>query len=148
MNPTVVLIGTNEYRASLKRKLKEHHFVIGGELADSSGIRLLPHLQPDIVVVDVASPAINPMTVLPRLAALPNAPAIVAIGATTSAAEHDLLLELGATTVVAPDALDTLVSALECIHPPTVPAAVAAATTPRWSWLWRGVDLQPELRPR
>ena len=100
---SLVLIGGDERCAQIKSWLCDRRDItLAAEFRDSSGLRLLSHLAPDIVVLDCAAPGINALVVLPWLRALPGVRNIIALGASDSPSEQRLMLELGAVAYAAP----------------------------------------------
>ena len=100
---SLVLIGGDERRAQVKEWLRERREIaLVAELNDNSGLRLMPHLAPDIVVLDCAAPGINALIVLPWLRMLPGVRHIIALGASDSPVEQRLMLELGAVAYAGP----------------------------------------------
>lgn len=103
---SVVLVGGGYRRAFAKRLLK--HPLAGrvkvvGELASGRRVELLSELElelePEAVVLDCASEGINPLTLLPRLAALEGHPRIIALMDGAANLEEQTLLDLGADVV-------------------------------------------------
>lgn len=99
---SVVLVGEGYRRAFAKRLLK--HPLAGrvkvvGELASGRRVELLSELEPEAVVLDCASEGINPLTLLPRLAALEGHPRIIALMDGAANLEEQTLLDLGADVV-------------------------------------------------
>jgi CheY-like chemotaxis protein len=73
-----------------------------GEIAELSALRLVAALRPEVLLLDGAASAINPLTALAWLHALPDAPRVVYLAGTASGSERRLALELGAVAVAEP----------------------------------------------
>lgn len=102
---SVMLVADHQRREMLLRQLERvPHTRVVGEATEPDMLRLVRFLVPDVVVVDCGAAGVNALIVVPWLAGLAHAPQVVAVGATGSAAERRLLLELGAIAYVAPDA--------------------------------------------
>ena len=127
---SLVLIGGDERRAQVKEWLRERREVaLVAELKDTSSLRLMPHLAPDIVVLDCAAPGINALVVLPWLRMLPGVRHIIALGASGSPVEQRLMLELGAVAYAAPRGPAAFVRALALIEKLAQLAGRSAAPT-------------------
>ena len=127
---SLVLIGGDERRAQVKEWLRERREIaLVAELNDNSGLRLMPHLAPDIVVLDCAAPEINALVVLPWLRMLPGVRHIIALGASGSPVEQRLMLELGAVAYAAPRGPAAFVRALALIEKLAQLAGRSAAPT-------------------
>lgn len=83
-----------------------------GVITEPSALRLVAALRPDVVLLDGAASMVNPLTALAWLHALPDAPRVIYLAATPSAAERRLALELGAVAVAAPGDEATLRAAV------------------------------------
>jgi DNA-binding NarL/FixJ family response regulator len=83
-----------------------------GTIVESAALHLAAALRPDAVLLDGAASSINPFVALGVLQTLPDAPRVVYLAATPSAAERRLALELGAVAVAAPGNRVTLHAAL------------------------------------
>ena len=99
---SVVLIGEGYRRAHAKHLLK--HPLAGrvkvvGELASGRRVELISELEPEAVILDCASEGINPLAVLPRLAAIGGSLRVVALVDGSAAPEERALLDLGADAV-------------------------------------------------
>ena len=98
----VVLVGEG-YRRAYAKHLLEHpladHVKVVGELASGRRVELLSELEPEVVILDCASEGINPLTVLPRLAALEGSPRVVALVDGYPAHDGRTLLDLGADVI-------------------------------------------------
>ena len=98
----VALVGEG-YRRAYAKNLLEHpladHVKVVGELASGKRVELLSELDPDVVILDCASEGINPLAVLPRLAALEGSPRVVALVDGSTAPEERALLDLGADVI-------------------------------------------------
>ena len=98
----VVLVG-EDYRRAYAKHLLEHpladHVKVVGELASGRRVELLSELEPEVVILDCASEGINPLTVLPRLAALEGSPRVVALVDGYPAHDGRTLLDLGADVI-------------------------------------------------
>lgn len=104
MSPIRMLIVTDyERRHELSAKAAAGGANVVGEIVEPAALRLAAALQPEVVLLDAAASAINPISALAWLQALPDAPRVVYLAATTSACERRLALELGAVAVAAPD---------------------------------------------
>ena len=98
----VVLVGEGYWRAYAKQLLEHQladHVKVVGELASGRRVELLSELEPEVVVLDCASEGINPLAVLPRLAALEGSPRVVALVDGAAAFSERALLDLGADAV-------------------------------------------------
>lgn len=98
---SVVLVGEGCRRAYAKHLLS--HPLAGcvqvvGELASGRRVELLSELDPETVILDCASEGINPLTILPRLAAL-EGPRVVALVDGSTEFDRRALLDLGADAV-------------------------------------------------
>lgn len=89
---------------------------VAGEIGEVAGLRLLPALAPDLVLLDGGAVGINPLAALPALRALPGAPPVVYLAATVEAAEEPLARALGATVVVPAGSLVVLARVLRQGH--------------------------------
>lgn len=93
----LAIAGGEARRVEIKDWLRgRRDIVLLGEVGDASGLRLVPRLAPDVVVLDCAAPQMNPLVALPWLLSGQPAPRVVALGAIDSSAERRLMLELGA----------------------------------------------------
>lgn len=106
----VVIIGTEERRAAINTLVRRAGAcTVVGEVSTADALRLVVRLAPDLVILDGATPGINPLVALPALAGTH----VIALAATSSAAEDRLLLELGAIGVARLEQPATLLRALE-----------------------------------
>ena len=111
---SVVLVGDAECRAAIKGCLRGCQDVtIAGEIGAASALRLIPLVAPDVVVLEWAAEDVNALTVLPWLHRLPGAPWIIALGATSGAAEQQLVAALGADAYATLDGSLPLTAALD-----------------------------------
>ena len=98
----IVLVGEG-YRRAYAKHLLEHpltdHVRVVGELASGRRVELISELEPEAVVLDCASEGINPLAVLPRLAALEGSPRVVALVDGAAALDERVLLDLGADVI-------------------------------------------------
>lgn len=97
---SLVLVADSDRHAEL-RALADRAEIVG-VMAEPSALRLVAALRPDIVLLDGAASAINPLTALAWLHALPDAPRVIYLAATPSTAERRLALELGVVAVATP----------------------------------------------
>ncbi len=96
-------------------------------MGESQALRLVPQLQADVIVLDFGALAVNGLAALPWLATLPGDPAIIVLGASGTATERRLALELGARAYVSPDTVDQSLGPLITTPPrPVLPLARAA----------------------
>lgn len=111
---SIVIISTIEERRALIRRYvcESQNALLAGEIADPGALALVAHLQPDVVVIDCASPSLNVLAILPWLQQLPHAPRVVALGAIGSISERRLLLELGAVAYASFDTPASIPQAL------------------------------------
>ena len=89
-------------------------------------MRLIPLVAPDVVVLEWAAADVNALTVLPWLHTLPDAPWIIALGATSGVAEQQLVQALGAdayATLEGPLPLTTALDRVAALHGPVPHAA-------------------------
>ncbi len=106
MKPTnVVLIGDAEGRQQMKASLRGRNVTLAGEVSTAHAVQLIPQLAADVIVLDWGAQAVNGVATLPWLAALPDAPPIIVLGANGAPTERRLALELGASRYIAPDAV-------------------------------------------
>ncbi|HYF61243.1 MAG TPA: hypothetical protein VD886_00425 [Herpetosiphonaceae bacterium] len=110
---SIVVIGTAERRALIKRCLGADAGRIVGEIGDAAALRLVAGLAPDIVVLDGASDTTNPLVALPALAALDDPPLVIALSSGDNPLEHRLLIELGARAVARLERPSSLAAALD-----------------------------------
>jgi len=111
---SVVLVGDAECRAAIKGRLRGRQDVtIAGEIGAASALRLIPLVAPDVVVLEWAAEDVNALIVLPWLHTLPGAPWIIALGATSGAAEQQLVAALGADAYATLDGPLPLTAALD-----------------------------------
>jgi DNA-binding NarL/FixJ family response regulator len=130
-----VVIGDREFRDEVKALVGQSRaYYVAGEIVESRALRHLAALAPDVVVLDGGSEGINGVRVLQTLQDLPRMPRIVVQGATGTATERQLMLELGASAYVAPGS-DGLTEALQLTRVPPRPAE-------------RGWFSMPGLQPR
>lgn len=109
---SIVLIGGAERRGALRELLRGlPGYELSGEITAPGAERLVGGLAPDLVLVDAAG-SVNPLALLPHLAALANPPAIVVVTATDRPAEQRLMLELGAHATARLDQPAALAAAL------------------------------------
>ena len=109
----VMLVTDQAQREALRSQLaRVPQIKLVGEVTEPDMLRLVRFLRPDVVVVDCGAAGMNALVVVPWLTRLPDAPQIVAVGATGTSAERRLLLELGAIAYVAPAAPSALSDAL------------------------------------
>lgn len=108
--PTLLLIGSSDRTATLRHTLKGSRIPLSGEINHASSLRLVPHVESDVIIVDGAAAEMNLMTLLPWLAEIHPTRRVVVLGTSGSQAEARLLRELGADEVIAPE--ESLVSAL------------------------------------
>ncbi|MBC8160093.1 MAG: hypothetical protein H7Z42_02655 [Roseiflexaceae bacterium] len=98
-----------ERRAAFKAMLAHlPNVAIVGEIGESTALRLLVPLAPNLILLDATTPGLNPITMLQILL---NTPVIV-LAATASQNEQQLFQELGARAVVPPNQFDRLTSIL------------------------------------
>ena len=99
---SIVLVG-EDYRRAHAKRLLEHPLAgrveVVGELVSGRRVELLAELEPEAVILDCASEGINPLTVLPRLAALGGSPRVVALMDGPTMPDARALLDLGADAV-------------------------------------------------
>jgi CheY-like chemotaxis protein len=101
---------------------------IAGEIGAASALRLIPLVAPDVVVLEWAAEDVNALTVLPWLHSLPAAPCVIALGATSGAAEQQLVQALGAdayATLDAPLPLTAVLDRAVALRGPAPPARAA-----------------------
>jgi len=115
---TVAIVADEEARGRLKVVVLAAGARVAGEIGEAAGLRLLPALAPDLVLLDGGAHGINPLAALPALRALPGAPRVVYLTATGEAAEERLARALGATAVVPPESLSVLARILGQGHHP------------------------------
>ncbi|HEU5011734.1 MAG TPA: hypothetical protein VFT66_04255 [Roseiflexaceae bacterium] len=96
---SVLVIGSEACRQSIKHYAHRYAYTVVGELSEIHTLHLAARLAPDVIIVDSAADMVNPLVVLPALAALPNAPKLIVLSATRSSVERRLWLELGAAVV-------------------------------------------------
>jgi DNA-binding NarL/FixJ family response regulator len=91
----VIISGIEERRSAIARSLRAMSFTIAGEVGDVAALRLVAALAPDIVILDAATPALNPIAVLRAQASA----LVIVLAATESPLEQRMFLELGALAV-------------------------------------------------
>ncbi|MBC8162872.1 MAG: response regulator transcription factor [Roseiflexaceae bacterium] len=107
-----IVSGSAERRAALKAVLGQvPNVAIAGEMAESAALRLLVPLAPDLVIIDAATPGLNPITLLQMPLNMP----VIVLAATERPNEQQLFQELGARAVVQPQHFDRLPSILSSI---------------------------------
>lgn len=122
----VLLIGDEDRRTVIKQALKgQRQIRLAGEIGEWQALRLVPQLQADVIVLDFGAVQVNGLATLPWLAALPGAPAVIVLGASGTAAEQQLALELGASGYVPPGTALAF-GLLAAARPATLPLARAA----------------------
>ena len=97
---TVAIVADEVSRGRLRAVVLAAGAQVAGEIGEVTGLRLLSALAPDLVLLDGGAVGINPLAALPALRALPGAPPVVYLTATSEAAEESLARALGATVVV------------------------------------------------
>lgn len=97
---TVAIVADEVSRGRLRAVTLAAGAQVAGEIGEVTGLRLLSALAPDLVLLDGGAVGINPLAALPALRALPGAPPVVYLTATSEAAEEPLARALGATVVV------------------------------------------------
>ena len=142
---SVLILGSDSQRRERLREWlgRERSAHIVGELADVQSLHLVSYLAPDVVLFDGASPAWNPLVVLPWLKAQPHAPQTLALLTGASEAERRLVLELGAAasaTLSAPELARAWSRLLT--H---VPAAARLPSPPRVAPQMHSAPLQSAL---
>jgi DNA-binding NarL/FixJ family response regulator len=105
----VIISGVEERRDAIAGILRAMPLTIAGEIGDIGALRLVAPLAPDIVVLDAATPALNPIAVLCAQASTP----VIVLAATDSPLEQRLFLELGALAVARLEQPDSLAHALD-----------------------------------
>ena len=105
----VIISGIEERRDAIIRILRAMPFTIAGEIGDVAALRLVAPLAPDVVILDAATPALNPIAMLRAQTPTP----VIALTATDSLLEQRLFLELGARAVARLEQPDTLAHALD-----------------------------------
>jgi CheY-like chemotaxis protein len=109
----LLIISDSERHRELRTQAAAYRGVsVVGTIVEPAALHLAAALRPDAVLLDGAASAINPLVTLGVLQTLPDAPRVVYLAATPSAAERRLALELGAVAVAAPGNLGTLHAAL------------------------------------
>jgi DNA-binding NarL/FixJ family response regulator len=112
MKHSVVIIGgIEERRRTIAGILRAMPFTIAGEIGDVGALRLVAWLAPDVVILDAATPALNPIAVLRAQMSTP----MIALAVTDSPQEQRLFLELGALAVARLEQPDTLAHALDLV---------------------------------
>ncbi len=110
MQRSVVIIGgIEERRDAIARILRAMPLTLAGTIGDIGALRLVASLRPDVVILDAATPALNPIAVLCAQASTP----VIVLVATDSPLERRLFLELGALAIALLEQPDTLARALE-----------------------------------
>jgi len=97
---TVAIIADESSRGRLRAVTLAAGARVAGEIGEAAGLRLLPALAPDLVLLDGGALGINPLAALPVLRALPGAPRVVYLAATGEAAEERLARALGAIDTI------------------------------------------------
>jgi DNA-binding NarL/FixJ family response regulator len=105
----VIISGIEERRDAIIRILRAMPLTIAGQIGDAAALRLTAPLAPDVVILDAATPALNPIAVLHAQTSTP----VIVLVATDSPLEQRLFLELGALAVARLEQPDTLAHALE-----------------------------------
>lgn len=123
---TVIIIAAPARRDTIKQLLlADRQFDLLGELTTATSLHLIAQLGPDIVILDCATPAINPLVVLPELRANTPVPQIIALGANSTAAERSFLRALGAAAYATLDQPGSLAEALAALRPGRGTSALA-----------------------
>ena len=105
----VIISGVEERRHAIARLLRAMSLAIAGEIGDAATPRLAVGLAPDIVILDAATPALNPIAMLRA----PSSALVLVLAATDSPLEQRLFLELGALAVARLEQPNTLAQALD-----------------------------------
>lgn len=113
---SLVLIGGAERRSLIKYQLDSQQPEIVGEVDHLDALRLVAFLQPEVVLLDSATPGINALVALPWLANLPHPPLVIVLTTTATAAERRLMLQLGAVACAKLDPPGTLAAAFERVQ--------------------------------
>ena len=66
-----IISGVEERRGAIAHMVRALPFTIAGEIGDIAALRLVALLAPDIVILDAATPALNPIAVLHAQASTP-----------------------------------------------------------------------------
>jgi chemotaxis response regulator CheB len=112
---SLLLVGDAERRDEIKRGLAESEITLAGEIFQSAALRLVPRLEPDVVVLDLAAREINSLVALQWLSALPKVPEIIAVGVAGSPAEEQLVKEMGAHAYARLDKPESIKGALQAV---------------------------------
>src|SRR5690349_5102937 len=126
---SLVLIGEAAQRDEIKHCLSGcQNLRVAGEIGEIAGLRLVPRLTADVIVVDCAAPGLNSLIILPWLRGLAGPARVLALGASGSAAERQFLLGLGADLYATLDTLAAVLARFDCDAPaaPGPPARWAA----------------------
>ena len=107
----VIISGIEERRHAITCILRAIRLTIAGEIGDVDALRLVAALAPDVVILDAATPALNPIAMLRAQRSTP----VIVLAATDSPVEQRLFLELGALAVAQLEQPDTLAHALDLI---------------------------------
>jgi DNA-binding NarL/FixJ family response regulator len=88
VRPTVLIVDDHgDFRASARTMLEGEGFAVVGEAVDGSGALFAARrLAPDIVLLDVQLPGEDGFAIAERLAAVPDAPAVVLISSREASA--------------------------------------------------------------
>jgi len=88
VRPTVLIVDDHEtFRESVSALLEAEGFAVVGEAADGlAGLAEAERLRPDVVLLDIQLPDLDGFAVAERLAAAPDAPAVVFISSRDAAA--------------------------------------------------------------
>lgn len=112
---SLLLVGDAERRDLIKRGLAESEITLAGEIFQSDALRLVPRLEPDVVVLDLAAREINSLVALQWLSTLPVAPEIIAVGVAGSPTEEQFVMEMGANAYARLDKPGSITGALQAI---------------------------------